>query len=296
MNRVTFGEGGCNQTRKYLDSYISDELLVETNHKVLRHLEICPICSAELETRTRLRSRVKAAVRSQPVPSELEAQVREQVWKRRSGGWYPLGRGRWAVAMAASLGLLASVWMNYSRDRMPDLSDGPGQSDYIRRVSSTLAAVLKVGLGDHIHCSIFRKYPASPPHVEKMEADLGPFFKGLMPVVRASIPNGYRVIMAHQCSYAGRKYIHLTFEKGGELLSLVIARRGPGESMHELSAAAEPSGIPIYHSTAGRYEVAGFEAGDFLAYVVSGLNGKTNIQIAATVAPGVRDFLMKLPG
>ena len=51
MNRVQFGEGDCDKTRKYLDSYISNELLVETNHEVLRHLESCPACSAELDTR-----------------------------------------------------------------------------------------------------------------------------------------------------------------------------------------------------------------------------------------------------
>ena len=34
MNRVQFGEGACEKTRKYLDSYIGNELLVETNHEV----------------------------------------------------------------------------------------------------------------------------------------------------------------------------------------------------------------------------------------------------------------------
>jgi hypothetical protein len=41
--------------------------------------------------------------------------------------------------------------------------------------------------------------------------------------------------------------------------------------------------------------VAGFDAGNFLAYVVSDLRGKTNLQIAANLAPGVREFLMKTP-
>jgi len=176
---------------------------------------------------------------------------------------------------------------------MPDLSDRPAQNAYIQRVSTRLAAVLKVGLGDHIHCAIFRKYPQNPPPVQQMEADLGPSYQGLLPVVRAAVPEGYRVAMAHQCSYAGRKYIHFTFEKGGDLLSLVVARKNAGESLVGLSAAEAHSGIPIYQSAAGRYEVASFEAGDFLAYVVSELKGKANLQIAANMAPVVRDFLMK---
>jgi hypothetical protein len=128
-----------------------------------------------------------------------------------------------------------------------------------------------------------------------MEASLGPSYKGLLPVVRASVPEGYRIVMAHQCSYGGRKYIHLTLEKGGEFLSLVIARKNPGESVVGLSSADTSSGIPIYQSAAGRYKVAGFDAGDFLAYIVSDLKGKANLQIASNLAPGIREFLMKTP-
>jgi hypothetical protein len=294
MNRVQFGEGGCDKTRKYLDSYVSNELLVETNHDVLRHLEGCEACSAELEARTTLRARLKVAVKNQTVPPELQVRIRERIQNERGASWFTAGWSRWA-AMAASLVVCAGLWMNHSREKLPDIADRPGQNAYFQRVSASLAAVLKVGLGDHIHCAIFRKYPRNPPPVEKMETDLGPSYQGLLPVVRASVPEGYRVLMAHQCSYAGRKYVHLTLEKGGQLLSLVIARKNPGESLRELSASAQPSGIPIYQSGAGHYEVAGFEAGDFLAYVVSNLRGKTNLLVAANLAPGVHDFLMRMP-
>jgi hypothetical protein len=164
---------------------------------------------------------------------------------------------------------------------------------YIARVSASLAAVLKVGLGDHIHCSIFRKYPKEAPPIEKMERELGPTYSGLLPVVRGAVPQGYRVIMAHQCSYAGRKFIHLTFEKDGGLLSLVIARKQPGESVEGLTPASQSSGIPIYQSAAGRYEVAGFEAGNYFAYVVSELRSKANLQVAGNLAAGVHEYLAK---
>jgi anti-sigma factor (TIGR02949 family) len=298
MNHVQFGEGACEEARKYLDSYISNELADETKHEVQRHIDGCPACAAEAAARSQLRTRLKSAVKAQSVPPGLQARIREQIRSRRSGSWFAAGWfapvwPRWAVAMAAGVVICAGVWLNYSRFRMPTLSDRPGQNAYIQRVSATLAPVLKVGLGDHIHCSVFRKYPQNPPTAEKMEADLGPAYKGLLPLVRAAVPDGYRVIMAHQCGYAGRKFIHLTFEKGGGLLSLVIARRNPGESLSGLSPSSEPSSIPIYQSAAERYQVAGFEAGNFLAYVVSGLESQANLQIAVALAPGVRDFLMK---
>jgi len=300
MNRVRFGEGGCEEIRKYLDSYISNELLIETNHEVLRHVENCPACASELESRTQLRTRLKTAVNAQSVPPELQARIREKIRTDHSSswfgaGWFASGWSRGAVAVAASLIISVGVWLNYSPEKMPALTDRPGQNVYIQKVSATLAAVLKVGLGDHIHCSIFRKYPKDPPPVEKMEADLGASYKGLLPVVRAAVPDGYRVIMAHQCSYAGRHFIHLTLEKDGDLLSLVVAHRKDGESLGALPPALETSGVPVYQSAATRYQVAGFEAGDFLAYVVSDLKSKANLHIAANLAPAVREFLLKIP-
>jgi anti-sigma factor RsiW len=292
MNHVPFGESACERTRKYLDSYISNELLVETNHDVLSHLENCSACSAELNARVQLRLRLKSAVKSQGVPPELEARIREQIRARGAHGWFD-GWTRWAVAVAASLVVCSGIWWNYTREHMPALSDRPAQAAYIQKVSANLAAILRVGLRDHIHCSVFRKYPKNPPPVEQMEEKLGPSYRGLLPLVRAAVPDGYRVIMAHQCGYAGRKYIHLTLEKNGNLLSLVIARKNDGESLDGLRAATQSSGVSIYQSAAGRYQVAGFEAGNFLAYVVSDLQNQANLRIAASLAPGVNAFLIK---
>ena len=98
MNRVSFGESACERTRKYLDSYITNELLVETNHEVLRHLEHCPACSAEAETRQQLRERVKSAVKTQPVPPELPALVRERIRAEQSRSSSRWSWMRWPAA------------------------------------------------------------------------------------------------------------------------------------------------------------------------------------------------------
>jgi len=74
-----------------------------------------------------------------------------------------------------------------------------------------------------------------------------------------------------------------------------VARKQDGESLSALAPALEASGVPVYQAGAQRYQVAGFEAGEFLAYVVSGLKSKANLQIAAELAPAVREFLMKIP-
>ena len=42
MNVINFNEKTCEKIRRYFDSYLDNELLVETNHEVLRHLSVCP--------------------------------------------------------------------------------------------------------------------------------------------------------------------------------------------------------------------------------------------------------------
>jgi hypothetical protein len=190
------------------------------------------------------------------------------------------------------LALGAGLWLNHSSPKLPALSDRAGQLIYIQKVSASLAAVLKVGLGDHIHCAVFRRYPKSTPPVEALQASLGAAYQGLMPVLSEAAPRGYRLVMAHHCGFDGRKLIHLTYEKDGALMSVVVSRRTPGETMAGLPTAAH-SGVSIYQSSAGPYRVAGFEAGDFLVYVVSELASATNLQVALNVAPGVREILAK---
>jgi anti-sigma factor (TIGR02949 family) len=292
MNRVSFGEGACERTRKYLDSYVNSELQVETNHEVLRHLEGCPNCSAELDTLMKLRGRLKSAVKSQDAPAELEFRIRTKIRTRRGELFEP----RWAMAAAAGLLVAVGTWSVYSREGMPAIGDRPAQTAYIQKISNSLASVMKLGLGDHVHCAVFRKYPKNPPPVEQMMKDLGPSFEGLLPVVRAAVPQDFRVVMAHECSFAGRNYVHFTFKREAKLLSLVVTRKTEGESMTGLTHGTRPDGVPIYQQTAGQYQVAGFEAGEFLAYIISDLPSNSNLQVASNLAPSVREFLIKTNG
>ena len=103
MNPGQFGEGACGETRKCLDSYISNALTLETHQEIQRHIESCPACAAELGARTQLWARLKGAVNAQCVPPELQVRIREQIRNRQPGGWFAVGWGRWAVAAAASL-------------------------------------------------------------------------------------------------------------------------------------------------------------------------------------------------
>ena len=71
MNVVNFNERACERYRRYFDSYLDNELLVETNQDVLQHLNSCTKCTRILEGRARMKQLVKNAVTAQSAPPEL---------------------------------------------------------------------------------------------------------------------------------------------------------------------------------------------------------------------------------
>lgn len=287
--------GQCGTFRQLMDSFVADGPDANTNHALARHLKDCADCATEWEQRGRLTTRLKAAVDHQYVPSDLEMQVRERLHGKTRSRWWQMEWARWAMPVAASLAIIFALWTSNSRTRMPDLSDRPAQDVYIQKVSATLSPVLKLGLRDHLHCAIFRKYPENPPTAAKMLSDLGPSYQDLLGLVKKNIADDYRVVMAHQCSFAGRKYVHVTLQKGHELVSLIITRKQDGESVQGSSPALTSSGVSVYGATAERYKIATFDAGRYLAFVVSDLPVSTNLQIASKLAPAVDQYLSNSP-
>jgi len=75
----------------------------------------------------------------------------------------------------------------------------------------------------------------------------------------------------------------------------VIARKERGESMEALTPSPGTSGVKVYQA-AQSYEISGFETAQYLAFVVSDLNAKNNLQVASNLAPSVHSFLAKLQG
>lgn len=297
MNVISFGDSACEKVRRYLNSYIDNELLVETNHEVLRHLESCPNCAAEFEEHSRLKARLKVAVAGQSVPEELSTKIRDQV---RHNAIRPASTtywSRWGAVAAALILVSLGAWMIRGRWTRGDIySDGPTQDAFIQRISQTVSTVLGVGLRDHIHCAVLSGVPKKAPSLEQMTQDMGPTYQGLVPLVKAAIPPDYRIVIGHQCDYGGRRFVHLTMSNGTNLMSLVIARKEHGESLASLAPTLRTAGVSVYQAAAREYEVAGFETEAYLAFVISDLNAKNNLQVAGNLAPAVHSFLSKLQG
>src|SRR5258706_12676022 len=109
----------CREFREIADSYLGNELIVETNHEVISHLEHCAECRRELAARRELRSQLREAFLKAPenqmseeFGQRLSARLHEQAFGRSvttlsRRGWHPSATPRptsW-LRRAACVGL-----------------------------------------------------------------------------------------------------------------------------------------------------------------------------------------------
>jgi hypothetical protein len=234
-------------------------------------------------------SRLKKAVAGEAVPPYLEPRIRNHIraserprlfsWRMQAA---PL-----AAALAVCLGIAIAYQLGHLR------WTASSQDAYIASVSNRVATLMRVGLRDHIHCSIFRKYPKEAPKVEALAANLGPEYRNLLPIVRSNVPSDFKAMIAHECGYKGRKFIHVSLKSDSQLLSLVIARKQDGESFRtdEMIPALQQAGIAFYRSGAQQFQIASFEGAQHLVYLVSDLPESENLRLLVAMAPQVKSVL-----
>jgi putative zinc finger protein len=280
MNNVSFDSKRCGLIRQYLDSYLSNELLVETASEVVRHLESCEACSRDLESRMRVRDALQRAVVNRPVPDSVHAEVLRSLRESQPRSFMRPSTTRWAIGLASIafilLSLFAANWMS------------------LRRGEQLVASILKLGVSDHIVCAIKgHNYPevANPP--DQIRNKLGVRYAVLLQVVQERLP-GFEVLEGHICSIPGsdRKYVHFITRGQGTILSVILTERdGAALPTDKLLLRADSGGLGIYRDHLSGMEIAGFESGQYFAFVVSDLNQKELLQVARRLAPALNEAL-----
>src|SRR5262245_5510767 len=126
MKIVDFEGGQCQRVRSYLDSYLSNELMVETNLVVLKHVESCDECSRTLNDRARIKAQLKRIVLNTQAPEALHERIRTDI--RRTQRFNLTFDRPWmlaaaaAVVLAVMLGLFFRAGTNFSASRYRPLS------------------------------------------------------------------------------------------------------------------------------------------------------------------------------
>ena len=280
----------CAAAMRSLDALLDGELSETVAGTVRNHLSACPTCSEELQLRRSMRHRLRAAVASeQPSPylgTRVLAQVRAQSqrprWLQRSGAVSAI-----AAAVLVTFGAVIAYQLGHLRFTVES------QNAYISSLVRRVGYVMGAGLSDHVHCSVFREFQKDPPSLDTLHQQIGSEYKQLVDVVSSKMPDGFRIFIAHECGYMGRRFIHIALRNESKLISVVLAKKKPGESFQasNLLPVISQGGLDVYGASVQRFEIAGFETAGHLAYVVSDVSQKQTRELMLALAPGIRDVL-----
>jgi anti-sigma factor RsiW len=204
----------CRDVRDMADSFLAEEFLTETNHEILRHLETCPACRADVAARRALRDGMRRAFQNardlDPRP-EFAAELRTTLRRAHQHGSSRRGfrfQAWWALAatglLAVALGL---AYRGYER-------------------IATTRALARAAVGDHRNCALQFRLAEKPISLEEAARRYGVVYRVLerLPpehIMTAAGPA--RVLERHACVYAGQRFAHVVLEYRNQRVSLLVA-------------------------------------------------------------------------
>lgn len=285
----------CQDFRELIDSYLSDELLTETNHALFRHMENCAGCRDLIRARRQVRASLKLAVRNAPqfqIGKNFEQALkinlkREALGREKSGtgffGWLKFNPGFSAAAaagVAVILIIAASIFLTVDFENR----NAPASFAKNSHVIETLPAnhLTNIALGDHEFCAVGHDddepvtLAATPAKFEKIDG-----------VVALPVENSFsrcELVSSHSCRYKNTDFKHLIFKNGEKTLSVL------------LTDAAGHEGLPngeISNLASTKYRVARFDLKEGAVFVISDLDEEKNSKAARSIVRPLRDHFGK---
>jgi anti-sigma factor (TIGR02949 family) len=294
MKIVEFESGQCRRVRSYLDSYLSNELMAETNLEVLQHLENCANCARELDDRARIKAQLKRVVLNVQAPDSLQKRIRGDI--RRTQRFSFSLSPTWMLAAAAAVVIAVMLGLFFRA--------GTGIKPPKARPLSLVAAVepgdvskqiLKVGFDDHVYCAIDHRMADKHFTPEQMSKSLGPQYEGLVALVKERLPKDFEIAVGHRCHYQNREFVHLIMRRQTEVVSLILTQKN-GESFDSANATEllQGTGIGVHEASWYNLHVAGFETTNHLAFLISSDSASDNGELAKSILPAVDNFLKRI--
>ena len=260
----------CRDFQELADSYLGDELMVETNHEVIRHLETCSGCRRELAARRELRHKLRVGFENAPslqlsdeFAGRLTAHLRDAAFSRArfSAAEY--------IAIAASVLIVAALGYIAVQQRW-------------RLQPSTVLTASAVG--DHRDCALNHRLPERPIDLDEAGRKYDRAYINLERVVMSEVrlPADAELVGSHSCVFEGRRFGHVILKYRGQLVSILVtdieAHDHPNSTgVKEVIADAELDGFRLAQFWTTRHAV----------YVVSGLSDAENLSIAQAIEPSV---------
>ncbi len=264
----------CLDFREIIDSYLCDELLTETNHEVLRHLEECANCRGLIESRRILRSKIKSAV-----VNSSQFQMRDEFYnslciqlKRASTAVITEKKSLWTgnnywMAFAASLVFAVGLGFWFLQTTPENLvpTDVARTNQEAQKI-----ALADYAVGDHQNCAIAYNLVEEPVHIDLASAQYTDLRQGVLNPLQNS-GQKYEFVESHTCKYAGREFTHIVFRHQGKTVSVLLT------DLQKYPALKNDEIAKIF---ADGYQIARFDVKNKAVFVVSNLSEQENTATA----------------
>ncbi len=306
----------CSDFHEIADSYLGDELLIETNHEVIAHLEACPACRRELAARRELRVRLRSAFTNsaalQPT-SEFTNRLRAQLRSDSLGEKTTVKWGQW-MAIAASVLLILMVGLLATRQTTHNTSielvdSGRGNQDEATPIESPspppnassdvvtlfMAEAAELAAGDHRDCAVDYKLAEEPIPLEEAGRRYDRAYINLASAVMSQqnqLAGGVHFVEAHSCVFNGKRFGHIILKEGNHLVSVLVTDldNAPAEIAAQTSPGARHA---IVNSLVEGYQVSYLATAKHVIFIVSDLEAARNSHIASILAPSVYEHVKR---
>ncbi|MGH8694278.1 MAG: anti-sigma factor family protein, partial [Burkholderiales bacterium] len=292
----------CRNYKELLDSYLSEELTVETNHAMLRHTEHCPACREELGARRELRQVLRRAcsrdVMSQEATARLRAMLRAETpdepvvkaesWWDRFSSLFTL---RLALPVAAAALLtIGGLWAFYSLQNRPQEVDP--NKETIARIELT-GQLMDEAAGDHLTCA--KKFAAAtgPAKMSESVRAYDPAYLGLEQAAEPGAA-GLTLRSAHVCGYGGRRFAHLVYTRGDQLISLLVTERDARALGIEALPKDDGSHLGLQHAVREQTALGAYQTNKHVVLVVSDLPEAENLALTERLGVPVAAHLRRV--
>ncbi len=275
----------CRDFREIVDSYLSDELLTETNHEVLRHLETCAECRGDIQERRILREKLKSAVKNteafqmrEGFHQELLANLREtSKTPTMAKVFFGINRNSW-MALAACLILAFGLgfWFLQNPPLEQLTAESGGAIEFAKRVS-----LEDFALGDHQNCAVKFNLTEAPIKINLA----APQYADLRRMVINPLKNStgkYQLLESHTCKFQGRQFTHIVFRHQGKVVSVLLT---------DLSDSDDLKNDEMLKAAGGKYQIARFDWNKQAVFVVSDLSERENSSTAELLENSARTQL-----
>ena len=264
----------CSDFREIADSYLSDELLIETNHDVIRHLDSCGECRSELAARRQLRRELRTKFNQASelrVPDGFSNSLRMQLKQQ------PFQRPGVVIPRIAYVGIAATLLIAVGLGFLAVERWRAGQ-----RESAAWASLTNSATADHRECALEHKLRGTIISLAEAGRVYDRAYASLadQTSLQASLPTGAQLIDAHSCAFQGRRFAHVVLKYHDQVASIVIAPRAANAK----APTAMPGDIAAAFNS-DSYQVAAFQTASHAVFVVSSLNEADNMTIARSVSP-----------